>query len=382
MILKKFKDQILNLTNSSATIADRTKSISISQSEALSRWKLLYGNDQSKFLDKLSQHISFLERYIPFSSPPQAFKAAWEIRSPDLTLTDSEIVLSLGGQLIPQIKNSNIFESNQKSLMISPISEGLLLGVRHSEGNYEDKLDDLGRFTYQPPEDLRGLIRYRFYEHFSKETGVPLILFVTIWFGFNNSLEKEDQELHPSESKRVFTICPVKVISSHLLDASTIHSPIELQLISRKEAYDICSQLKGLAKPNIDLQYRPSLSLAVQSEFSYEHIKSSKKGNAIKKWAQLNNKKCPGCDKPFSDFTSKQIAFGHIISQKWCQSFSFLLGKVHDPDNLYLTCSPCNSSLNKYFPDKKLQDKIIQNEYGLIGDWLRNSESGIRVFIN
>lgn len=381
-MLKKFKDQILNLKDSSATIDGRTKPISISQSEGLSRWNLLYGNDQNKFLDNLSQHISFLERYIPFSSTPQAFKAAWEIRSPDLTLADSEIVLSLGGQLIPQIKNSNIFESNQKGLMISPISEGLLFGVRHSEGNYQDKLDDLGRFNYQPPEDLRGLLRYRFYEHFSKETGVPLILFVTMWFGFNNGLEKEDQELHPDESKWVFTICPVKVISYRPLEGNTIHSPIELQLISRKEAYEICSQLKNLARPNVDLQFRPSLSLAIQSEFSYEHIKSSKKGNAIKKWAQANNKKCPGCEKPFSDISSNKIAFGHIISQNWCQSFSFLSSKVHDPDNLYLTCSPCNSSLSKYFPDKQLQDKIIQNAYGLIGDWLRNFEAEIRVLIS
>jgi len=380
-MLKKFKEQILNVKESSVTIEGRSKPILISQSEALLRWKLLYGNDQNKFLENLSQHISYLERYIPFSSTPQAFKAAWEIRSPDLTLTDSEIIVSLGGQLIPQIKNSNIFESNQKGLMISPILDGLLLGVRHSEGNYQDELDDLGRFQYQPPEDLRGLLRYRFYEHFTQEMGVPLILFVTMWFGFNNGLEKEDQDLHPVESKWVFTICPVKVISHKTLDEGSIHSPIELQLISRKEAYDICSQLKNLAKPNVDLQFRPSLSLAIQSEFSYEHIKSSKKGNAIKKWAQINNKKCPACDKPFSDMPNSKIAFGHVISQNWCQSFSFLSNKVHDPDNLYLTCSQCNSSLNKYFPDKQLQDKITQNQYGLIGDWLRNFEEEIRRLI-
>ena len=380
-MLQKFKDQILQLNESISIIEGRSKSIVVNKTEALSRWNLLYGSDTDRFLENLSQHISFLERYIPFSSTPQAFKAAWEIRSPDLTLTDSEIVVSLGGQLIPQIKNSNIFESNQKGLMISPISEGLLLGVRHSEGNYQDKLDDLGRFNYQPPEDLRGLLRYRFYEHFSKETKVPLILFVTMWFGFNNGLEREDQELHPVESKWLFTVCPVKVISHHPLEENTIHAPIELQLISRREAYDICSQLKSLAKPNVDIQFRPSLSHAVQSEFSYEHIKSSKKGNAIKKWAQINNKKCPGCEKAFSEINSSKIAFGHIISQNWCQSFSFLANKVHDPDNLYLTCSSCNSSLNKYFPDKNLQDKITTNDYGLIGDWLRKFELEIRSFI-
>ena len=30
--------------------------------------------------------------------------------------------------------------------------------MRHSEGNYEDNLDDLGRFTYQPPTEHHGLL--------------------------------------------------------------------------------------------------------------------------------------------------------------------------------------------------------------------------------
>jgi hypothetical protein len=64
------------------------------------------------------------------------------------------------------------------------------------------------------------------------------------------------------------------------------------------------------------------------------------------------------------------------VSQEWTRSFTFLLDKKDHPDNLYLTCQQCNSSLSDNFPDIKLRKEI--EERGTIGDWLRKYVSDIR----
>ena len=84
------------------------------------------------------------------------------------------------------------------------------------------------------------------------------------------------------------------------------------------------------------------------------------------------------------EFGKSEIAFGHIISQDWADSFTFLKKEsiVNHPDNLYLTCRSCNSSLGNRFPDypriqttengtiKTLRDMIEQSQ-STIGDWKR-----------
>ena len=78
----------------------------------------------------------------------------------------------------------------------------------------------------------------------------------------------------------------------------------------------------------------------------------------------------------FRDLKLSDIAFGHIISQNWTSAFTFMLDKVHHPDNLYLTCKNCNSSLSNNFPDPQLRKAIVKE--GTIGDWLRLYENSIR----
>ena len=63
--------------------------------------------------------------------------------------------------------------------------------------------------------------------------------------------------------------------------------------------------------------------------------------------------------------------------EDWAKSFTYILGKVDHPDNLYLTCQKCNSSLSNNFPDTKLRQEI--NKRGTIGDWIRSAEAEIRI---
>ena len=91
------------------------------------------------------------------------------------------------------------------------------------------------------------------------------------------------------------------------------------------------------------------------------------------------NETCPGeyCDhRLFDSLKLNQIAFGHIIPQDWARSFTYILDKKNHPDNLYLTCDKCNSSLSNNFPDLTLRKEI--NKRGTIGGLLRKAEEKIR----
>jgi len=163
------------------------------------------------------------------------------------------------------------------------------------------------------------------------------------------------------------------------LDQS-LHNPLKLQLISRVEAYSAINVLQALNDAQLEIRARRALPDEVAREYSYEKIAVSPKGRNIKEWAKESGKRCPGegCQqRPFNGLNSRDIAFGHIISQNWARAFNFLLDKVDHPDNLYLTCRSCNSSLSQNFPNSELRQQI--EKQGTIGDWLRNNIEGIRL---
>ena len=135
---------------------------------------------------------------------------------------------------------------------------------------------------------------------------------------------------------------------------------------------------------DLEIETRFELPEQLAREESYDKINNTEKGRKIKRWAQKTGKKCPGqlCKtgkRPnikFKDLKVSEIAFVHIISQNWAKAYTYMLDKVDHPDNLYLTCKSCNSSLGDTFPDKNFRDKIVQ--LGTIGDWLRRNEKEIR----
>ncbi len=127
------------------------------------------------------------------------------------------------------------------------------------------------------------------------------------------------------------------------------------------------------------IETRMELPVSLAREWSFERLNSSEKGRKIKRWAQKIGYSCPGtlCNHvKFEKLDQRKIAFGHIVSQEWTHSFTFLLDKKDHPDNLYLTCQQCNSSLSDNFPDTELRKEI--EERGTIGDWLRKYVSDIR----
>ena len=119
---------------------------------------------------------------------------------------------------------------------------------------------------------------------------------------------------------------------------------------------------------------RKDLNDKVIKEWSYKKITTGSKSEIIKNWAKksgfecIDGSKCNGVK--FQDLPNNEITFGHIIPQSWGVEYPHMLKIIHHPDNLYLTCKSCNSSLNSNFPQTELKNKISKRE-GTIGDWLR-----------
>lgn len=325
----------------------------------------------SSFSDSLQNHFSEISPSLVLCSSPKGFRTAWGLRSKTISIQDAEAISNDGGQLIPVNKDFRLLKCEQQGVVLGP-EKKLLLALRHSEGNYDDSLDELGRFVYQPPKDVSGMLRYRWCQFLSSKLNVPYVVLVVMWFEYR--LDKKLNQL--------FVLAPAKIIDfeDDLNDLNaSIHKPLKLQLIPRHEANAAINLIKSLNNESMDIDVRPELTEALSREWSYDKIATTGKGKQIKNWAKSKGLKCPGelCNhKSFSEIESRDIAFGHIVSQNWTSAFTFMLDKVHHPDNLYLTCKHCNSSLSDNFPDKELKTAVTAQ--GTIGDWLRFDELGIR----
>ena len=373
-VVSSFKEKASSISPGIRTVAidkntrDEVEITSTKVDAALA--KITKPKNIKMFCDNLQSHFSSLSPWLSLCSSPKAFRTAWGLRSKVLSPQDAEAIINDGGQLVPVNLKSRILKYEEQGVLLS--DKKLLLGVRHSEGNYDDNLDELGRFIYQPPKNVSGMLQYRWAQHLSSELKIPYVLLAIMWFKYEID----------SNINHLFVLSPVKVINfkKDLVNLnSTIQNPLELQLMQRNEATTIVNQIKSLNSNIQDIKIREPLDELISREWSYDKINSSKKGLSIKRWAQKNGHICPGefCNHTnFRELKTSDIAFGHIISQNWSTAFTFVNDKVHHPDNLYLTCKRCNSSLSDSFPDKNLKKEIEKS--GTIGDWLRSNVEDIR----
>jgi hypothetical protein len=327
-----------------------------------------FTNSVSKnYSSKLLNHFKSLEPYLPFSSSPKGFGAAWNIRKDKngvLTPSEALILENEGGRIVPMI-DSNILKDNQKGMIGSPFSKTLLSGVRHSKGNYEDALGAVGDFSYEPPRYLESMLRYRWLEHITTQYNMPFFMFVTMWFKY----EGLDGASHVS------MICPVKITKIN----NKINDALSLQFITSKQALSVVDQVVSLSGiHDYEISIREPLNEQDANQYSYEFVKSSKRGRVLKQLAREIGLKCPGEGCKSSDFSKlddKNIHFGHIVPQSWSTEFAFLLDRVNHPDNLYLSCNGCNVSQNHNFPNADVKKRIKQS--GTIGDMLRKHSKEI-----
>ena len=135
------------------------KKITLSKEIVSRSFRQIIKKDSKKNTSDFIDCINSVRKYLPFCSSPKAFKTAWELRTKTISINDTEEIVKLGGQFIPENDNSRIFRIEMQGNLYH--NKRFMKAVRHSEGNYDDKLDDLGNFTYEPPENLSGMLRYR-----------------------------------------------------------------------------------------------------------------------------------------------------------------------------------------------------------------------------
>lgn len=331
--------------------------------------KILFSSSKSSISEDIILHFKELEKLIPFCSTPNAFHSAWYLRSNNLNKFAADRLANEGAQLIPQNTISNIFGiRDQQGVMLGP-NKRLIMGIRHSAGNYDDKLDNL-RFTYQPPRTTPGMLRYRWCEFLSNNLEIPFTMLATIWLWYS---------IDEKTKIPIFIIAPARIVNPEKnlknLD-NTLNAPLELQIVNRAEVYKSIHHFNSLHDTFTDIKFRPELDVRLAEEYSYEEIHASKKGKDIKKWYKEHGKKCPGKDcehVKFAELPDSEIGFGHIVSQDWARTFPHHQTTIHHPDNLYLTCKTCNSGLGNNFPNRNKTSQEDIEKAGTIGDWLRET---------
>jgi hypothetical protein len=373
--LDEFKLELSNVKDGVRRVpisSNEFENVLVTQSKLNSAFSLITKcKNITELADNFQRHFSELSPAIVMCSTPKGFRTAWGLRSKILSVLDAEAIANDGGQLIPVNEKSRLLKCEQQGVILGP-DKKLVLAIRHSEGNYDDSLDELGRFVYQPPRDVSGMLRYRWCQFLSSRLNIPFIVLVVMWFEYRLN----------ENINQLFVLAPAKLVNldEDLKDLNaTLHKPLTLQLVPRHEANAALNLIRSLNNESLDIDVRAELTESLAREWSYDKINNTSKGKQIKKWAQANSIKCPGEICNHSSFTSmelRDIAFGHIVSQNWSSAFTFMLDRVHHPDNLYLTCKRCNSSLSDNFPDKALKGEVLKQ--GTIGDWLRLHEQSIR----
>jgi len=313
-------------------------------------------------------HFRELQKFIPFCSSPKSFHSAWELRSEDLNKHTADRLVNEGAQLIPENAISErIFPHKDQQGVALGINKRLITAVRHSKGNYDDRLSPSQVFTYQPPRTVPGMLRYRWCEFLSYNLKFSYMLIAVMWLNYEITDEKNVQ---------VYIIAPAKIIrpENNLEDLSkTLQNPLELQIVNRSETYSSLNFLESLHRSPMTIKMRTPLPKTLEEQWSYDEIHDSKSGRQIKKWYKEHGEMCPGCDKKFAEFSDSDIAFGHIVPQDWASTFPHHLSSVHHPDNLYLTCKICNSSLSSSFPNNNQTSQTKIEKAGTIGDWVRSN---------
>ncbi len=190
-----------------------------------------------------------LEAYLAYSSSPNAFAQAWKFRKTKiskLSLFEVQELLSRHAQLIPTIRSENLLNCGEKGMIKSTKNPSFLMGIRHSKGNYDDNLDNLGHFNYQPPADPLGMLRYRWLEVLAVKFNLPIYMFVTMWFKYEAI----------KSTNHVTLICPVKITSRN----KKFDSPLNLQLIDVHEGIERAMMIRSLDELEIQTSVRSALN--------------------------------------------------------------------------------------------------------------------------
>ena len=141
---------------------------------------------------------------------------------------------------------------------------------------------------------------------------------------------------------------------------------------SQLRAFDLLDQTIG------DYEAKTPLPRKVAKKFAFNNLKSKVQRKLIYDYIHNHSPYCSHATRKGGKVVEcknrlkpdKTTHIGHIFSQNWCTAYSVFQESMNHPDNLYLSCSSCNTSLNLGCPSKDVLKRI--NKEGLtLGDLIR-----------
>ena len=215
------------------------------------------------------------------------------------------------------------------------------------------------------------------------ETGLLLQLVVKL-------LNKTDHGVQEYSTAMIASLCEIQPISTWwdelVKTESDIYGhkmlfPMLLKPLNENDARARINLILAIGDNyNDDDPYEVRTRLLSPEEIRKWSYKSIKKPERKKLWNSIlaHGIKCAHHNDARLNTTCmginsiEDMHVGHILSQKWSKSYQVFTESVHHPDNLYLCCNGCNSSLSFGGPSRTVLQYLNDN-FLTIGDLLRTN---------
>ena len=349
---------------------------------------------QNKYWKNTVELASIFHDEVIYQSTPNSFMYAYrELVGIELDVSDLWQIKELGANILPLDPSvryrppehaHSVFRTSMQGFRYYPKGGGdNIIRAGTAQGQYKDKAQ-LETIFYDTALNVKSLIQCRFIEFLSEvlfensDSGLIIQMVAKLDVITDNGSEEYS-------TSNVMSFCEVVPFSrwppeikeyEKKIYGHPMLMPLLLKPLSHNKARKKLSIIQDLSKENSHFDIRAtSLTQEQEKRWNYNNIKpNSSQRKALAEYIRKNEPKCghhdDDCTKKCNGMSIKNFQVGHILSQSWSQSYHVFKESVHHPDNLYLSCGPCNASLNQGGPSKTVL-KYLNRNYLTLGDLLR-----------
>ena len=352
---------------------------------------------REKYWQNTVKLASIYHDEVVLQSTPNSFMLAYRtLVGIELDPSDLWQIKELGANILPldpsvryhpPANAHSVFRTNQTGFVYYPKGKATnVIRAGIAQGKYKDKAQ-LETIFYDTALNTKSLVQCRYIEYLSdilfenSNSGLIIQMVAKLDVKTGNGSEE-------FSTSNVMSFCEVKPFSqwpeeikseSENIYGHQMLMPLLLEPLSHNEARKKLGIIQDLNRENTHFDIRAtSLTYEQEKRWNYNNIKpNSSQRKELLNYLKNNQPKCGHHSDPHTKkcngMTVNNFQVGHILSQSWSQSYHIFKESVHHPDNLYLTCGPCNGSLNKGGPSKSVL-KYLNDEYLTLGDLLRKGK--------
>lgn len=367
----------------------------------------------SKFLDTAQKRLTYWNNIREManvyfdetiiSSSPQSFLHAYKnFSGVDLSTLDLALLKNMGANILPMdptLRNNppsgshHVFRNLLGGIRYFPMNVKVsIMRACVSTGKYQDKTQ-MDSLFYDTAVGVnsgpKSVIHYRFFEFLSDglfrddETGLLIQLVVKLQNKTGHSVEEYSTAMIASfcEIQPISTWWDELVKTELVIYGHKMLFPMLLKPLGENDARTKINLIRAIADHSDDDDpYDVRTRLLTPEEvrkWSYTSINEPQR-KMLWDCIITHGIKCGHHDDSRISITCRGINsmgdmhVGHILSQKWSKSYQVFSESVHHPDNLYLSCKSCNSSLSYGGPSRDVLQYLNEN-FLTIGDLLRTN---------